>query len=191
MLTFVVLSMMRPLYTSEARILIQSEEVDIHPAGRRRVRNPQQVMLDEQAVQSQVQVLTSRDLAVEVINALDLTNNPEFAKDAGTNPVARLLNRMGLAKKSAKSQEENAVNTFAEYLSVSPLAKSSVIALDYTSGDSGLAATVANNSPMSTSTGSARRSSRRPRMPLPGSAPRSTCCAREWPRLKLSPSSST
>ena len=91
-LTFVVLSMMRPLYTSEARILIQNDELTYaRPAGDDG-RNPQQVVLDEQAVQSQVQVLTSRDLAVEVIKALDLTNNPEFAKDAGTNALTRFLN---------------------------------------------------------------------------------------------------
>jgi len=143
-LTFVVLSMMRPLYTSEARILIQSDESTYaRPAGDDG-RNPQQVVLDEQAVQSQVQVLTSRDLAVEVIKALDLTNNPEFAKDAGTNALTRFLNRMGFAKGSATSQEEKAANAFAEHLSVFQLTKSSVIAVDYTSGDPGLAAKIAN-----------------------------------------------
>ncbi len=143
-LTFVVLSMMRPLYTSEARILIQSDESTYaRPAGDDG-RNPQQVVLDEQAVQSQVQVLTSRDLAVEVIKALDLTNNPEFAKDAGTNALTRFLNRMGFAKGSATSQEEKAANAFAEHLSVFQLTKSSVIAVDYTSGDPGLAAQIAN-----------------------------------------------
>ncbi len=143
-LTFVVLSMMRPLYTSEARILIQSDESTYaRPAGDDG-RNPQQVVLDEQAVQSQVQVLTSRDLAVEVIKALDLTNNPEFAKDAGTNALTRFLNRMGFAKGSATSQEEKAANAFADHLSVFQLTKSSVIAVDYTSGDPGLAAQIAN-----------------------------------------------
>ena len=143
-ITFILLSMMRPLYTSEARILIQNEESAFIQPADSQVREVQQRTLDEQAVQSQVQVLTSRDLAVQVINDLDLINNPEFAKDAGTGPVGRLLKSLGLTQKSTKSEEENAVNTFAEYLSVSPLAKSSVIALDYTSGDSGLAATVAD-----------------------------------------------
>ena len=143
-LTFVVLSMMRPLYTSEARILIQNDESAFTRPANDQGRDPQQRTLDEQAVQSQVQVLTSRDLAVEVIKALDLTNNPDFAKDAGTNFVTRFLNSMGLAKGSAKSQEEKAANTFAENLSVFQLAKSSVIGVDYTSGDSGLAAKIAN-----------------------------------------------
>jgi uncharacterized protein involved in exopolysaccharide biosynthesis/Mrp family chromosome partitioning ATPase len=143
-LTFIVLSMMRPLYTSEARILIQNDESVFTRPADGQVRDVQQRTLDEQAVQSQVQVLTSRDLADEVINDLDLTTNPDFAKDAGTNPVIRLLNSLGLAKGSDKSQEEKAAGTFVEYLSVFPLFKSSVIAVNYTSGDANLAAKIAN-----------------------------------------------
>ena len=55
-----------------------------------------------------------------------------------------MLNSLGLAKGSAKSQEEKAAGTFVEHLSVFPLVKSSVIAVDYTSGDANLAAKVAN-----------------------------------------------
>ena len=131
--TFIVLSMLRPLYTSEARILIQDDASTVT-----------QRALDAQAVQSQVQAITSRDLAVEVIKALDLTNNPAFAEDAGASPVGRLLRSLGLGRGSERSEEDKAVNTFAEQLSVFPLAKSSVVAIDYTSGDSGLAAQIAN-----------------------------------------------
>ena len=104
----------------------------------------QQRTLDEQAVQSQVQVLTSRDLAVEVINDLDLINNPDFRQGCRHQPGGALAQQHGARPGIAKSEEENAANTFAEYLSVSPLAKSSVIAVNYTSGDSGLAAKIAN-----------------------------------------------
>ena len=142
--TFIVLSMMRPLYTSEARILIQDDQSTFTRPADDEGRNPQQRVLDEQAVQSQVQVITSRDLAVEVIKALDLTNNPAFAKDAGVSAVGRLLRSLGLGRGSERSEEEKAANTFAEHLSVYQLAKSSVIALDYTSGNSGLAAQIAN-----------------------------------------------
>jgi uncharacterized protein involved in exopolysaccharide biosynthesis len=95
-------------------------------------------------VQSQVQVLTSRDLAVAVIKSLDLVNNDSFAKDGVTNVLVRFLSRMGLAKPSPRSAEENAANTFTEHLSVFQLAKSSVIAGEYTSGDPVLAAEIAN-----------------------------------------------
>lgn len=142
--TFVGLSMMRPLFTSEARILIQNDESAFTRPESDPVRDQQVVALDEQAVQSQVQVLTSRDLAVEVVKALDLTNNPEFAKDAGVSLLRRFLNRMGLGRGSPHSEEEKAATAFAEHLSVFQLTKSSVIAVEYTSGDSPLAAEAAN-----------------------------------------------
>jgi uncharacterized protein involved in exopolysaccharide biosynthesis len=100
--------MMRPLYTSEARILLQNDEsVFTRPASDRGL-DFQPAALDEQAAQSQVQRLTSRDLAVEVVKALDLTNNPDFAKDARGGPIKRFLNRIGLRLGSPKSGEEKA-----------------------------------------------------------------------------------
>ena len=64
--TFIILSMVRPLYTSEARILIQNDKLAFTRPTSEQGRDWQQRVLDEQAVQSQVQVLTSRDLAVQV-----------------------------------------------------------------------------------------------------------------------------
>jgi uncharacterized protein involved in exopolysaccharide biosynthesis len=141
---FIGLSMVRPLYTSEDRILIQNDESAYTRPTSDQGRDPQLRALDEQAVQSQGQVLTSRDLPIEVIKSLDLANNDSFAKEAGTNVLVRFLNRMGLARPSPRSEEEKAANTFAEHLSVFQLAKSSVIAVEYTSGDPVLAAEIAN-----------------------------------------------
>ncbi|HZP08923.1 Wzz/FepE/Etk N-terminal domain-containing protein [Methyloceanibacter sp.] len=143
-ITFAVLSMMRPLYTSEARILIQNDESAFTRPAEDNNRTPLQQTLDEQAVQSQVQVLTSRDLALDVIKALDLPNDPQFVKDEGLSLFRRLLNKIGL-RPSPKSEEEKAANTFAENLEVFQLSKSSVIAVEYTSGDSPLAAKIAND----------------------------------------------
>ena len=85
------------------------------------------------------------DAGGEIIGSVRFpTNNPDFAKDAGTNPLIRFPSSMGLAKGSARSQEENAANAFAENLSAFALAKSSVIGVDYTSGDADLAANIAN-----------------------------------------------
>ncbi|HXG79178.1 MAG TPA: exopolysaccharide transport family protein [Methyloceanibacter sp.] len=142
-ITFIVLSTMRPLYTSEARILLQNDEsVFTRPAGEPSRDGARTV--DEQAVQSQVQVLTSRDLAVQVIDDLNLIGNPAFEKDAGGTLLSRLLKRIGLGGRSPHSEEERAANAFAEHLSVFQLSKSSVIAVNYTSGDPNLAAAVAN-----------------------------------------------
>jgi uncharacterized protein involved in exopolysaccharide biosynthesis/Mrp family chromosome partitioning ATPase len=144
LVTFVALSMVRPLYTSESCILIQNDESAFTRPTSEEGRDPRQTLLDEQAVQSQVQVLTSPDLALDVVKALDLPNNPEFAKDEGVSLFKRILNRIGLGRGSPKSEEEKAANTFADNLEVFQLAKSSVIALEYTSGDSPLAAKISN-----------------------------------------------
>jgi len=143
-ITFIGLSMVRPLFTSEARILIQNDQSWFTRPASDQGREQQAAALDEQAVRSQVQVLTSRDLVVQVIRALDLTNSAEFAKDAGVGPFKRYLNRLGLGRESPKSEEEKAATAFAEHLSVFPLAKSSVIGVEYTSGDSSLAPKAAN-----------------------------------------------
>jgi uncharacterized protein involved in exopolysaccharide biosynthesis/Mrp family chromosome partitioning ATPase len=143
LVTFVGLSMVRPLYTSEARVLIENDTSPFTRTATDQGRDQLQV-LDEQAVQSQVQVITSRDLVLEVVRSLDLTNNPEFAKDAGVSYLQRLLNRFGLGRGSPKSEQEKAADAFLEHLSVYALNKSSVIAIDYTSGDRDLAAKAAN-----------------------------------------------
>ena len=142
-ITFIALSMMRPLFTSEARILIQNDELTFTRPASDQVRDPR-TALDEQALQSQVRVLTSRDLALEVIKGLDLTNNPEFAKDAGVGLVRRLLAKLGIGRGSQESREEKAAKVFARHLNVYQLGKSSVIAVEYTSGYSPLAAETAN-----------------------------------------------
>jgi uncharacterized protein involved in exopolysaccharide biosynthesis len=142
--TFIILSMLRPLYTSEARILIQNDESSFTRPTSEQGRDWQQRALDEQAVQSQVQVLSSRDLAVQVVKDLSLVDNAAFLRDAGTGPIRRFLNSLGLGRGSAESEEEKAANAFAEHLSVFQLSKSSVIAVEYTSGDSTLAAQIAN-----------------------------------------------
>ncbi|MFD0987318.1 exopolysaccharide transport family protein [Methyloligella solikamskensis] len=141
-ITFFALSMMRPVYTSEARILIENEESTYRrPTGDQSA--PASSTLDEQAIQSQVQVLTSRDLILKVVDELDLANDPSFKEDAGVSLMNRLLGLIGIAPE--KSQNDQTAGVFAEHLSVYQLGKSSVIAVAYTSGDPELAAKAANS----------------------------------------------
>ncbi|WP_108680503.1 Wzz/FepE/Etk N-terminal domain-containing protein [Methyloceanibacter sp. wino2] len=143
-ITFIALSMMRPLYTSEARILVQNEETAFTRPTNEQSTSNYRVTLDEQAVQSQVQVLNSRDLILQVVRDLDLTQNAAFLRDAGGSPIARLLRAIGLGGSTQESLEERAANAVAEHLDVFQLSNSSVIAIEYSSGDPQLAAQVAN-----------------------------------------------
>src|SRR5680860_530897 len=142
--TFIGLSMMRPLYTSEARILVQNEESSFTRPTSEQGREVMRAVLDEQAVQSQVQVLTSRDLILQVVRDLDLIDNPVFSRDVGRTLLGRLLSRVGLGLGSPESKEERAANALADHLDVFQLSKSSVIAVEYTSGDPRLAAEITN-----------------------------------------------
>ena len=142
--TFIGLSMMRPLYTSEARILVQNEESAFTRPTSEQGRDTVRAALDEQAVQSQVQVLTSRDLILQVVRDLDLIDNPVFSRDVGRTLLGRLLSRVGLGLGSPESKEERAANALADHLDVFQLSKSSVIAVEYTSGDPRLAAEITN-----------------------------------------------
>ena len=141
---FVGLSLVRPLYTSEARILIQNNESVFTRPTNDQGGIERRLGLDEQAVQSQVQVLTSRDLILKVVEDLDLTDNAAFAKDAGKPLLQGILERIGLNRGTPNSQDVRAANLLAENLDVVQLSKSSVIAVEYTSGDPQLAADVAN-----------------------------------------------
>ena len=95
-------------------------------------------------MQSQVQVLTSRDLILQVVKDLDLINNAVFAQDAGQTVLERLIARIGFGRGTPQSEEEKAANALADHLDVFQLSKSSVIAVEYTSGDPELAAEIAN-----------------------------------------------
>src|SRR5665811_1456584 len=113
--TFIGLSMMRPLYTSEARILVQNEESAFTRPTSEQGRDTVRAVLDEQAVQSQVQVLTSRDLILQVVRDLDLIDNPVFSRDVGRTLLGRLLSRVGLGLGSPESKEERAANALADH----------------------------------------------------------------------------
>ncbi len=70
-LTYVGLSMVKPTYTSEARILIQNGENNFTKSAFNQAGMPQNA-IDNSAVGSQVQILTSNDLSQQVISSLNL-----------------------------------------------------------------------------------------------------------------------
>ncbi|MGQ4274839.1 GumC family protein [Terrihabitans sp. B22-R8] len=140
---FVVTSL-TPLYRSEARVLVeQPDNVYTRPEG-----SVQQARAeaDELAVESQVQLLTSRDLALAVVRKLDLSNRAEFNPPAGQTSFLHSL--MSLVRrdtdKMQRSAEDRALQHFYRNLSVFAVTKSRVIVTQYSSEDPVLAADVAN-----------------------------------------------
>lgn len=136
---------LNPLYTSEARLLIDSEEtVYTRPAVEERRFEP--IGVNKAVVATQVEVLTSRDLANKVIGRLKLAEKPEFNRSLDRDDwQTRLKAWAGLNKNARAENVENSVSDeFSERLSVYPVQGTHVIKINFSSEDSQLAATVAN-----------------------------------------------
>ena len=74
--TYVGLGFVDPLYTADTRILIEERE---SPLTRpREGATAPSADFDESAIQSQVEVLRSREIAEAVIDKLNLASRPEF-----------------------------------------------------------------------------------------------------------------
>lgn len=140
-----VVSAITPKYRSEARVLIgTNESTYTRPAGSASDRTPD-LAADELAVQSQVQLLLSRDLASAVVNELDLKNRSEFIGSGQVSFPKRMLILLGLSRDAARmTDEERALDSFYEKLTVFAIEKSRVIVAQFSSQDPVLAADVAN-----------------------------------------------
>jgi uncharacterized protein involved in exopolysaccharide biosynthesis len=132
-----------PRYTGEVKILLESRESFYTRPGQDR---PDQPLIDEQAVASQVQVAMSRDLAREAVRRLNLVGNPEFDPLVhGIGPVRRLLILLGLASNPYDyPPEERVLEQFQERLLVYGVGRSRVLAIEFRSRDPELAARGAN-----------------------------------------------
>lgn len=132
-------------YTSEARLLVEDRQsvftrADGETAGR--------VLVDQEAIASQVQVILGRDLARSVIDQLDLTAHPEFNSTSGAAPSLskRILIMLGLSRDPSRlSQQEQALETYYDRLSVYRVEGSRVIAISFTARSPELAARISNS----------------------------------------------
>jgi polysaccharide biosynthesis transport protein len=144
-LTLVVVNLLPPRFRSEARVLIEGHEnVFLRPEAEKTDRASE--VVDQEAVTSQVQLALSRDLARQVTSKLKLSERPEFdpALRSGSWTMTT-LRRTGLVKDPiGMTPEERVLETYYDHLTVYQVDKSRVIAVEFQSGDAGLAARVAN-----------------------------------------------
>jgi tyrosine-protein kinase Etk/Wzc len=143
-LAFVVVSSITPRYRSESRLLLEARENIFLRAEAD--KSSERTTIDPEAVTSQLQLVLSRDLGREVIRKERLIDNPEF--DPTTGPLAalrRILGMLGLGRDlTTMSREERTLEAYYDRLNVYAVEKSRVIAIDFSSADSELAARVAN-----------------------------------------------
>jgi succinoglycan biosynthesis transport protein ExoP len=144
--SFLYVSLATPRYTGEAAILLESGDNFYTRPGSDRDPAVQPPPIDDQAVQSQVLLLSSRGLSIDAIRRLNLVGNAEFDPLAGPpQPWTRLLILAGLVQNPANlSPEDRVLEKFSDRLRVFPARGSRVINIEFTSADPQLAAEGAN-----------------------------------------------
>ena len=144
-ISFVAVNLVTPRYKSETRILIESRETAYSRPDGERLVDRDRTPIDEQAVQSQVQLVQSRDLARKVVRDLKLAELPEFEPAVGWSLFYGPLSFVGLGRDlSRMSTEERVLERYYERLTVYPIEKSRVIVVEFQSQDPDLAAAIAN-----------------------------------------------
>jgi polysaccharide biosynthesis transport protein len=136
-----------PRYLAESRILIENQEsyfTSSAPEGARDPEAPQ--ALDAEAVNSQIQLLTSRDLARKAVQKLGLKGNPEFDPEASfLAALMRPLALLGLGQSRGDGEpDDRLINKFIDHLTVLSPTKTRVLQIEFTSRDPDLAARAAN-----------------------------------------------
>ncbi len=143
--SFAVVNLMTPRYKSESRVLIESRETVYNRAEGDRNVERDRTLVDAEAVQSQVQLALSRDLARKVVRELKLADRAEFNPEVSGSVLGRILALVGLMRDASRlSIEERVLDRYYERLTVYPIDKTRVIVIEFQSEDPDLAANVAN-----------------------------------------------
>jgi uncharacterized protein involved in exopolysaccharide biosynthesis/Mrp family chromosome partitioning ATPase len=143
--SFVIVNAITPRYRSESRLLLESRENVFLRADADKTYD--RSTIDEQAVASQTQVVSSRDIAREVIKKEKLADIPEFdATIGGLSPLRAILGAFGIGRSPTEmTKEERTLEAYYDRLNVSAIDKSRVIAIDFSSANPDLAARIANS----------------------------------------------
>ena len=139
----VFVNVVKPRYTAETRVLLElqssfmpGEDTKTESAG----------MLDPEAVGSQIQLVTSRDVARRAIKQIGLLGNSEFdPMSGGMGAMSRMLVLLGLKRDpSQMSPEDRVFENYYEKLQVFSPPKTRVLNVEFQSRDADLAAKAAN-----------------------------------------------
>jgi polysaccharide biosynthesis transport protein len=150
-LAVLVVFQLTPIYRAKAFVMIDARQA--------KIVDIQQVLAgltpDEETIQSEIQVLRSRDLARQTIAKLGLDQNPEFNGELGPHPWLKLIQdylpdewaaMLSPAREEGPRdvQESRIVDGFLDRLTVTPEPHSRVILVGFDSKNPRLAATIAN-----------------------------------------------
>ncbi len=144
-IAFAAVNYVTPRYKSEVRVLIETREnIFLRPEADRSTERAATV--DQEAVTSQVQLILSRGLALDVIRNLKLGEKPEFDPVLrGPSAIRTVLAMTGLVRDPmSQTPEERVLKSYMDRLTAFQVDKSRVIAIEFESQDPELAAQVVN-----------------------------------------------
>ncbi len=147
LLIAITVNLISPRYTAQTQVLLENQETFFTRPDRVSTQQAdQQFQLDPEAVASQVQLMTSRDIARRAIKELGLEGNDEFDPNAnGMNPVKRVLVLLGIMRDpTQETRDARIITAFLDKLTVYSPPKTRVIAIEFSSRDPELAARAAN-----------------------------------------------
>jgi uncharacterized protein involved in exopolysaccharide biosynthesis/Mrp family chromosome partitioning ATPase len=141
-LTALVVMAMPTLYSTSAIVMLDQRKNNVADLSSVLSSLP----TDPSSVQNQIQVLSSRDLALKVIAKLKLYADPEFnpALDKAAMPDLNPLHWLRQSAGASGEARDVIVNAFLDRLDVSALGLSTSIEVNFTSRDPQKAATIAN-----------------------------------------------
>ncbi len=140
-------NLVSPKYQSETRLLIESgESVFTQPAsGSQPSNDPNNSVMNPEAVASQVEILKSTDLLRKVAIDLNLANLDEFDQAANLSALSRIMITIGLMENPLDVPPDlRVLAAMKEKLEVFPVEKSRVVVVKFSSKDPKTAEEVPN-----------------------------------------------
>lgn len=149
---FLLLSSIDPRYESNARIIIENKNNSFNRTLADTGGQQSTDRFDEQAIRSQVEIISSDRIALEIIAQLNLDSRNEFFEQGLFDKIADFFDSKGANKNDAPinsgqeltSRQSEVLKEFKKRLTVYPIEKSRAIVIEYWSTDPKLAQTVPN-----------------------------------------------
>ena len=140
-----VVTLIQPVYLSEARVLIDNLATPYDSANLTQPESKENP-IDQRIITSQVAVMQSEDIELRVVKALGLAGRPEFdPMSKGLGVIKQILIATGFTDDPRlMSLEQRAVHRINKKLTVYPVPESNVIGIKYSAEDGETAAAVAN-----------------------------------------------
>ena len=139
--TAAILLFMPKTYESSASLLVEPRD-NIYTRASMEVPSSGGTVDTEALMSSQIELIKSRDLLLEVIDGQNLRSVPEFS-NAGFSPASFVMRLIGRGPE-ARSVDETVLGNLADRLTVIRERDSAVISIFVRSTDAELAAKVAN-----------------------------------------------